>query len=123
MGGKPQNWANINKNQAWNVNAIDLSFLNSKGLFRVDLYMQNGRLDEIGKKIIENKENINSMITLPVKWENGKRNLNTLRPSVYFTFEKDNKADYRRVIEESLPTIIEFIKVANKYGKYTFFDF
>lgn len=123
MNEKPQSWANVNRNHAWNANAIDLSFLNSQGLFRVDLYMQNGEQDQIGRKIKANKEDVNSMITLPVRWENGEKNPNTLRPSVYFPFEKNNKDDYRRVIEESLPTILEFIEVANIYGKNMFFDF
>lgn len=123
QGGKPQSWANVNRNHAWNANAIDLSFLNSQGLFRVDLYMQNGELDHIGRIIMANKEKINLMVTQPIKWERGERNPNTLRPSVYFPFKKNNKDDYRRVIEESLPTILEFIEVANKYGKNMFFDF
>lgn len=123
QGDKPQSWANVNRKHAWNANAIDLSFLNQQGLFRVDLYMENGEQDQIGRKIKANKEDINSMISFPVKWENGKKNPNTLRPSVYFPFIKNNKDDYRRVIEESLPTILKFIEVANKYGKNMFFDF
>lgn len=121
--GKPQSWACINRYHVWNVNAIDLSFLYSKGLFRVDLYMQNGELDKIGRRIKSNKKDIDSMTTNQIQWQNGEHNSNTLRPSVYFPFVKNDKDDYRRVIEKSFSTILEFIEIANKYGKDEFFDF
>ena len=121
--GEYNSWANVNRNNSWNKNAIDISFLQRKGLLRVDLYIQRGTDTPIGRKILNNKDDINSMITIPLKWESGTRNNKTIRPSVYFSFIKNDVEDYRRVIEKSLPTIIEFIDVANKYGKYEFFDY
>ena len=121
--GEYCSWADVNKNKAWNENAIDISFLIRDGLLRVDLYVQKGEDVPLGRRILNNKEEIDSMVSLPIKWEYGTSNPNTLRPSVYFKFVKNNKDDYRRVIEEALPTIMEFINVANKYGSDEFFDF
>lgn len=123
MGDKICAWANINKNHAWNENAIDISFRTRDCMLRVDLYVQRGEDILLGRRILNNKEDINSMVTKSINWEYGTSNAKTLRPSVYFSFIRNNKEDYRRVIEESLPTIMEFINVANKYGKDEFFDF
>lgn len=104
------------------VTCIELSFPKGKELFRVNFYIPEKKFD-LRNIFIKNKEQIESMIKLPLLWERGEKNPNTLRPSVYFPFKKNNKDDYRRVIEKSLPTILEFIEVANKYGKNMFFDF
>lgn len=102
--------------------AIDLGFNLRKGVFRVNFYIPDLNID-LKNKLLVNKEQINSMITLPLLWEKGEKNELVLRPSVYFNFIQNDVDDYRRVIEESLPTIIEFINVANMYGKDEFFDF
>lgn len=102
--------------------AIDLGFNFGKGIFRVNFYIPE-RKPDLKNKLLTNKEQINSMITLPLLWEKGEKNELVLRPSVYFNFIQNDVDDYRRVIEESLPTIIEFINVANMYGKDEFFDF
>lgn len=102
--------------------AIDLGFNLRKGVFRVNFYIPDLNID-LKNKLLANKEQINSMITLPLLWENGDKNESVLRPSVYFNFIQNDVDDYRRVIEESLPTIMELINVANKYDKDEFFDF
>ena len=102
--------------------AIDLGFNFGKGIFRVNFYIPE-RKPDLKNKLLTNKEQINSMITLPLLWEKGEKNELVLRPSVYFNFIQNDVDDYRRVIEESLQTIIEFINVANMYGKDEFFDF
>lgn len=38
--------------------------------------------------------------------------------SIYFPLKRCNKEDYKKVIEESLPTILEFRKVVGKYAIY-----
>ena len=101
---------------------IYLSFILRDGKFRVNFYIPE-RKTSLRDNFINNKEQIESMITKTLLWENGSQNENVLRPSVYFEFIKNDVDDYRRVIEESLPTIIEFINVANMYGKDEFFDF
>ena len=116
-------YAAVNKNQSFNNIGIDISFLLRKRKLRVDLYILLGETIPIGQKIWNNKEKINSMVSLPLMWERGEKNKETIRVSVYFDFIQDDIDDYRRVIEESLPTIMEFINVANKYGKDEFFDF
>ena len=110
-------YAAVNRNNSFNANALDLSFLLREKRFRVNLYISKPSLI---KKFMDNKEDINSMVSLPISWDNGKM---VLRPSIYFNFIPGDAEDYRIVIEESLPTILEFIEVANKYGREEFFDF
>jgi len=107
----------VNRYQSFNANALDLSFVLRDGMFRVNLYISKPSLI---RKVNLSKDDINSMVTLPIVWDNGK---GCLRPSVYFSFIPNDIDDYRRVIEESLTTIHEFIDVANKYGKNDFFDY
>ena len=110
-------YAAVNRKNSFNANALDLSFLLREKMFRVNLYISKPSLI---KKFMDIKENVNSMVSLPISWDNGKM---VLRPSVYFKFIPEDIEDYRNVIEESLPTILEFIEVAKKYGKDEFFDF
>ncbi len=59
------------------------------------------------------------MVSVPIRWEFGTKNKETLRPSVYV----DINGNYRNAIEKSLPIIIEFIEAAKKFGEKEFFDF
>lgn len=121
--GEITSYGQVNKLFATpNGTVIDLSFILRDGKFRVNFYIPE-RKTSLRDNFINNKEQIESMITKTLLWENGSQNENVLRPSVYFEFIKNDVDDYRRVIEESLPTIIEFINVANKYGQDEFFDF
>ena len=110
-------YAAVNRKSSFNANAIDLNFSLRDRKFRVDLYITKATLI---RKIMDNKDDINSMISLPLDWEDGKM---VLRPSVYFDFNPEDINDYKNVIEKSLPTIIEFIEVAKKYDKQEFLDF
>lgn len=125
--GKETSWADVNKNKALNENALDLSFLVTKKLLRINLYVRSGADSFLGRKILMAKEEIEKMISVPIIWENGTRNEKTLRPSYYLNirpqFSGDYTEEYRRVIEESLPIIMEFIAVAKRYGERKFFDF
>lgn len=121
--GEITSYGQVNKLFATpNGTVIDLSFILRDGKFRVNFYIPE-RKPDLKNKLLANKEQINSMITLPLLWEKGENKELVLRPSVYFNFIQNDVDDYRRVIEESLPTIMEFINVANKYGKDEFFDF
>ena len=110
-------FAAVNRFGSFNANALDLSFLIREKKFRVNLYISKPSLI---KKFMDSKEDVNNMISSAISWDNGKM---VLRPSVYFDFIPGDLEDYRVAIEESLPTIIEFIEVANKYGEKEFFDF
>ena len=110
-------FAAVNRFGSFNANALDLSFLIREKKFRVNLYISKPSLI---RKFMDNKEDVNNMISSVISWDNGKM---VLRPSVYFDFIPGDLEDYRVAIEESLPTIIEFIEVANKYGEKEFFDF
>ncbi len=117
--GSETSWANINKKHSRNNNAIDLSLQTRKKLFRIDFYVTNEN-SNVGQILLNNKENINNEISVPIIWENGTKNKNTLRVSYYISY--DGKS-FKEVIESALPIIDEFIKVANKYGEDYFFDF
>ena len=75
--------------------AIDLGFNFGKGIFRVNFYIPE-RKPDLKNKLLTNKEQINSMITLPLLWEKGEKNELVLRPSVYFNFIQNDVDDYRR---------------------------
>ena len=109
-------YAAVNRNGSFNANAIDLSFLPREKMFRVNIYISSARLI---RKFMDNKELVNSMITSPILWDNGK---SVLRPSVYFEFIPGDVDNYKKTIENSLSTIQEFIEVANIFGKDEFFD-
>lgn len=125
--GEETSWANVNKNKALNENALDLSFLAKKRMFRINLYVRSGVDSFLGRRILMAKEEIEKMISVPIVWESGTKNKKTLRPSYYLNirpqFSGGYTEEYRRVIEESLPIIMEFIAVAKRYGEREFFDF
>ena len=73
-------YAAVNRNSSFNANAVDLSFLLREKKLRVDLYVTKATLI---KKLMDSKEEVNNLISLPVNWDNGKM---VLRPSVYFEF-------------------------------------
>ena len=110
-------YASVNRKSSFNANSLNLNFLLKEKKLRVELYVTSPILM---RKFMGLKEEINSMVSLPIVWDDGKR---VLRPSVYFEFLPDDEDDYKIAIEESLPTILEFIEVANKYGTGEFFDF
>ena len=110
-------YASVNRKSSFNANSLNLNFLLKEKRLRVELYVTSPILM---RKFMGLKEEINSMVSLPIVWDDGKR---VLRPSVYFEFLPDDEDDYKIAIEESLSTILEFIEVANKYGKGEFFDF
>lgn len=111
-------YAAVNRKWSFNANAIDLTLSFEKKQLRIDLYVSSPMLM---KKFLDLKNEINSMISLPIDWDDGKR---VLRPSIYLDFMPEDVEDYRYVIEESLPIISEFIEVAKAYAREDeFFDF
>ena len=111
-------YAAVNRKWSFNANAIDLTLSFEKKQLRIDLYVSSPMLM---KKFLELKNEVNSMISLPIDWDDGKR---VLRPSIYLDFIPEDVEDYRYVIEESLPIVSEFIEVAKAYAREDeFFDF
>ena len=111
-------YAAVNRKWSFNANAIDLTLSFEKKQLRIDLYVSSPMLM---KKFLDLKNEVNSMISLPIDWDDGKR---VLRPSIYLDFIPEDVEDYRYVIEESLPIISEFIEVAKAYAREDeFFDF
>lgn len=117
--GEITSYANINKRKIPNSTTLDLSLLPARNKLRINLYIHNGVESFVGRRISTNREFVQSMISVPILWEYGSKNSQTLRPSVYI----DLSGNYRNVIEKSLPIIMEFIEVAKRFGKDEFFDF
>ena len=119
MSGKERSWANVNRVRAMNNNAVDLSLQSKRERFRIDFYIYD-KNNEIGQIMSSNKDKINSEISVALQWKSGDKNPNTLRVQYFISYAN---CSYREAIEKALPIIMEFIAVANKYGRNYFFDF
>ncbi|MBO4962712.1 MAG: DUF4268 domain-containing protein [Clostridia bacterium] len=77
MAGKVTYWAVINKNHSFVDNALSIDFLVREKKIRINIYVR----DNLSLfRVLENsKEEIESMISVPVKWVKGTKNLNTRR--------------------------------------------
>lgn len=117
--GEITSYANVNKKQVPNNTTLDLSFLPTRNKLRINLYIHKGVESLAGRRIVSNKDYVQSMVSKPIRWEYGTKNAKTLRPSVYI----DLNGNYRAAIENSLPIIMQFVSVAKKFAENEFFDF
>ena len=121
MAGKVTYWAVINKNHSFVDNALSIDFLVREKKIRINIYVR----DNLSLfRVLENsKEEIESMISVPVKWVKGTKNLNTRRIIYEVPVNVGYFNNYNEVIDDILPVVIEMKKVCEKYAKYDFFDF
>ena len=121
MAGKVTYWAVINKNHSFVDNALSIDFLVGEKKIRINIYVR----DNLSLfRVLENsKEEIESMISVPVKWVKGTKNLNTRRIIYEVPVNVGYFNNYNEVIDDILPVVIEMKKVCEKYAKYDFFDF
>lgn len=121
MAGKVTYWAVINKNHSFVDNALSIDFLVREKKIRINIYVR----DNLSLfRVLENsKEEIESMISVPVKWVKGTKNLNTRRIIYEVPVKVGYFNNYNEVIDDILPVVIEMKKVCEKYAKYDFFDF
>ncbi len=117
--GTLTHYADVNRVKLNLSICMDISLVRRENFLRVGLYINNIH-SQIGRIILANKERINDELSFAPLWEQGARNANALRVIVKFPIN-DNSC--RDLIENALPYIIEFIAVADKYGKNYFFDF
>ena len=80
--GEITSYANVNKKKVPNNTTLDISFLPTKNKIRINLYIHNGVESLAGRRILMNRDYVQSMISKPVLWEYGTKNTKTLRPSV-----------------------------------------
>ncbi len=119
MSGKSKSWANVNKKHIFNKNAVDISLRSREKRLRLGLYVVDKNC-ELGRVLFANKANIDKKLPFEHNWENGSRNVNTLRITTYLSF---SHLTYREVIEQALPILVEYISIADEYGSGYFFDF
>lgn len=109
-------WAIVNKNSpAYNNPAIAMDFLVQKKVLRINVFLLNDQ--ELFFKLERMKGKIEDSLGFKPEWVPGEKGENTYRIKTELPFLPYNKDDYYRVIEESLPIVIKFIKTFSPYIK------
>lgn len=120
-GGKTVFWALVNRRTAKSPVALYLDFSLQKSFFRVSLYIEdNLRLYE---RLLEAKDDIESMLRVPVLWEDGVKGSDTKRIAYYLPMKPYVRGNYDDLLEKAFPVILDFFEVAKKYARFEFFDF
>lgn len=119
--GETTYWAVVNKKYSLVDNALSLDFLVRQGKLRVNIYI---RCDLSLYSVLEShRQEIEAMVSVPLKWLKGTRNLNTRRIAYEFPIKVGNDSNYEEVIDDILPIVVEMKKVCEKYAPHAFFDF
>lgn len=119
--GEVTYWAMVNKKNSLVDNGISIDFLVRDKKLRINIYLRND-LSFFGY-LERHKQDIESMVRVPLSWINGEKNQNTRRIAFYKSVEIGNVDNYAETIDEVLPVIVEMKQVCEKYGKDLFFDF
>ena len=101
-------------------NGISLDFSVGDSRLRINIYIRNN-LGLYGY-LERNKEDIQSMVSVPLQWMAGTRNPNTRRIGCLVPVTIGDEESYQDAIDASLPIIMELIAVCEKYGKNVFFN-
>ncbi|MBR2871302.1 MAG: DUF4268 domain-containing protein [Clostridia bacterium] len=120
-GGEVTNWGVIDKKQSFVDNALSVDFLVREQKLRINIYIRNDL--ELFEKFERNRKEIESMISVPLKWIIGVRNSNTRRIAYEIPIETGYYSHYDEVIDSVLPVVVEMKKVCDIYAKHKFFDF
>lgn len=119
--GEVTYWAMVNRNNSLVDSGISIDFLVRDKKLRINIYLRND-LSFFGY-LERHKQDIESMVRVPLSWINGEKNQNTRRIAFYKSVEIGNIDNYAETIDEILPVIVEMKQVCEKYGKDLFFDF
>ena len=118
--GKPyiisskKQWAIVNKNTAnWNEPAIAMDFLVQKRLLRINLFL----LDDVAlfNKLSAIKHDLEDKLGCKSEWVHGEKGKDTYRIKTELGLVPYDHDDYYRVIEESLPIVINYINTFRPY--------
>lgn len=118
--GKPyiisskKQWAIVNKNTAnWNEPAIAMDFLVQKRLLRINLFL----LDDVAlfNKLSAIKHDLEDKLGCKSAWVHGEKGKDTYRIKTELGLVPYDHDDYYRVIEESLPIVINYINTFRPY--------
>ena len=121
MAGNVTYWAVVNKKHSFVDNCLSIDFLVREKKIRINIYVRDNLLLF---RVLENcREEIESMISVPVKWVKGTKNINTRRIIYEVPVNVGNFSNYDEVIDDILPVIVEMKKVCDTYAKNQFFDF
>ena len=120
-GGEVTYWAVVNKKQSFVDNALSIDFLVREGKIRVNIYVRNDL--PLFSRLEHFRKDIESMISVPISWIEGKRNANTRRIAYEVAVNIGDLLNYDDVINDILPVVVEMKSVCDKYAKHEFFDF
>lgn len=119
--GEVTYWAVVNKNQIFVDNALSIDFLVREQKLRINIYI---RTDLSLFRIFErNKNDIEAIMGIPLKWIEGTKNKNTRRIAYEIPIDTGYFSNYDEVIDKILPVVVNMKKVCEKYARYSFFDF
>lgn len=120
-GGEVTYWAVVNKNQSFVDNALSIDFLVREQKLRINIYIRNDlNLFSIFER---NRNDIESMVGVPLKWIEGTKNKNTRRIAYEIPINIGYYSNYNEDIDEILPVVNKMKKVCEVYAKNIFFDF
>ncbi len=120
--GEPIYWGGINKREyaVMFMYCLSVDFLMQKKMIRVNITIR----DDLNffNDLERNKQDIESLVRVPLRWIKGEKNPNTRRIAFFKYIEIGDTENYAETIDEILPVIMDMIQVCEKYGKYKFFD-
>jgi hypothetical protein len=120
-GGEVTYWAVVNKKNSFVDNALSIEFVVSKQTLRINIYV---RTDLALFSILErNKKDIDAIVGVPLKWDEGTRNKNTRRIAYEIPVNTGYYSNYAETIDKALPIVDKMKKVCEIYAKNAFFDF
>ena len=120
-GGEVTYWAVVNKKHSFVDNALSIDFVVSKQTLRINIYV---RTDLALFSILErNKKDIDAIVGVPLKWDEGTRNKNTRRIAYEIPVNTGYFSNYAETIDKALPIVDKMKKVCEIYAKNAFFDF
>ena len=120
-GGEVTYWAVVNKKHSFVDNALSIDFVVSKQTLRINIYV---RTDLALFSILErNKKDIDAIVGVPLKWDEGTRNKNTRRIAYEIPVNTGYYSNYAETIDKALPIVDKMKKVCEIYAKNAFFDF
>ncbi len=116
-------YGSVNRNRAYCNLCLGFDFLLSKRFFRIGIYVQDDTKTPCFNRLLQQKVEIESSLGFKPIWTPcGARNPNTRRIETRLSFTPYDREDYARLIDESLPIFMQYIKVFSKYLPEAFED-
>lgn len=121
MSGKVTYWAVINRKYSFVNNALSVDFLARERKLRINIYVRDDL--QLFAILERNRNEIEAMVSVPLKWVEGIKNPNTRRIIYELPINVGANSNYDEAIDVILPIVVEMKKVCELYVKHEFFDF